>query len=403
MNYIPATTFCESVRDGTHDTPRPTSNGYKLVTGKHIKNGCIDTSDAYFISEDDYVSINRRSLVEKWDVLMSMIGTVGEVAVVRDIPHYAIKNIALFKCNGSELKGKWLSYYLKSPEAIGHMRGNSKGASQQFLSLGQLRDLPIPDVSESLMQKTVDILSAYDDLIENNKKQIKLLEEAAQRLYKEWFIDLRFPGYEHTKIVNGIPEGWKKGKAEDFFSITIGKTPPRIEPWWFTCSPKGQSWLSIADMGGENVYSLSTSECLTDEAIQRHHIKMSPPGTILLSFKLTVGRVAIAGIPLCSNEAIAHFHITEDETREYLYCYLRKYNYDSLGSTSSISKAINSSIIKSMPMEIPDRRLLSNFSKYTSPLFLQMLAKQQQNEELVVARNLLLQKLMSGEKETIHV
>ena len=217
--YIRAEQFCDSVRDGTHDTPKQTENGHKLVTGKHIKNGQIDATDAYCISEADYQKINERSLVEQWDVLMSMIGTVGEVAVVRDIPNYAIKNVALFKCGGSELKGKWLSYYLQSPIAKGQMNGNQKGSSQQFLSLRQLRDLPVLVTDETLMHSIVDTLSAYDDLIENNQKQIKLLEEAAQRLYKEWFVDLRFPGHESTPIVDDLPKGWKRSTIGEICSL----------------------------------------------------------------------------------------------------------------------------------------------------------------------------------------
>src|SRR5699024_8626737 len=104
--------------------------------------------------------------------------------------------------------------------------------------------LPQMDVQNHI----VNILSAYDDLIENNQKQIKLLEEAAQRLYKEWFVDLHFPGYEHTKIVDGVPEGWKKDRADSFFDITIGKTPPRAEQQWFTDTKKGIPWVSISDM-----------------------------------------------------------------------------------------------------------------------------------------------------------
>lgn len=216
---IRADEYCESVRDGTHDTPKQTETGYKLVTGKHIKNGQIDPSEAYCISEKDYKKINERSLVEQWDVLMSMIGTVGEVAVVKDHPNYAIKNVALFKCAGSELKGKWLAYYLQSSDAQGHMSGNQKGSSQQFLSLKQLRSLPVPVADEAYMQKVVDVLSAYDDLIENNQKQIKLLEEAAQRLYKEWFVDLRFPGHETTPIADGVPEGWQRKTVAECLSF----------------------------------------------------------------------------------------------------------------------------------------------------------------------------------------
>lgn len=220
FQYIPANQYCESVRDGTHDTPKQTENGYKLVTSKHIKQGIIDPSEAYYISETDYNKINERSLVEQWDVLMSMIGTVGEVAVVLDHPKYAIKNVALFKCGGSELKGRWLSYYLKTPEARGHMSGNQKGSSQQFLSLKQLRSLLIAVTEESVMQKIIDILAAYDTLIETNQRQIKLLEEAAQRLYKEWFIDLRYPGHENVPMVDGVPEGWQRKTIGDICKKT---------------------------------------------------------------------------------------------------------------------------------------------------------------------------------------
>ncbi len=241
FEYIRAEDYCESVRDGTHDTPKPTDRGYKLVTGKHVKNGQIDPTDAYYISERDYKKINERSLVEQWDVLMSMIGTVGEVAVVKDNPYYAIKNVALFKCGGSELKGKWLSYYLRSPIAKGHMTGNQKGSSQQFLSLKQLRDLPIIVTDSSLMQRIVNILSAYDDIIENNQKQIKLLEEAAQRLYKEWFVDLRFPGYEDTPIVDGVPEGWRKSTIGAICSL-------RKETVTANAIPNGTPYIGLEHM-----------------------------------------------------------------------------------------------------------------------------------------------------------
>ena len=227
--YVRADEFCISVRDGTHDTPKQTESGYKLVTGKHIKDGQIDPTDAYYISEQDYIAINERSLVEQWDVLMSMIGTVGEAAVVKNIPNYAIKNVALFKCGGSELKGRWINYYLHSPNAQGHMSGNQKGSSQQFLSLKQLRGMLVPITDELYMQRVIDVLSTYDNLIENNQKQIKLLEEAAQRLYKEWFVDLRFPGHETTPVVDGVPEGWEQQSLGRIASVLRRGISPKYD------------------------------------------------------------------------------------------------------------------------------------------------------------------------------
>ena len=272
---ISATDFCDSVRDGTHDTPKPTLNGFKLVTGKHLKNGVIDTSDAYYISESDYNKINERSKVEQWDVLLSMIGTVGEVAVVKKQPDYAIKNIALFKCAGSELKGKWLAYYLRSPKAKGFFSGNQKGSSQQFLSLKQLRNLPIVVADESYMKYVVDTLSRYDSLIENYQKQIKLLEEAAQRLYKEWFVDLHFPGHENTKIVDGVPEGWEKKKLVDMVDVQYGYA---FDGKLFNSNREGMPILRIRNIPDGTTSDYTTEEVSKDYIVHNGDIVVGMDG-----------------------------------------------------------------------------------------------------------------------------
>lgn len=273
------------------------------------------------------------------------------------------------------------------------------GGAQPNLNAELVRSVEIPFPSLEIQHKIADILSAYDDLIENNQKQIKLLEEAAQRLYKEWFVDLRFPGYEDTKIIDGLPEGWKKGRADSFFNITIGKTPPRSESEWFVDMYEGIPWVSIADMGNSSLYVFETKEGLTREAIKRHNVKIVPSGTVLLSFKLTVGRVAIATSDMCTNEAIAHFYIPEDCWRAYTYCYLNNFHYDELGSTSSISKAVNSKIIKAMPFIMPSNDLASSFSEIVTPIFEQIHNKTKTIIEAKQARDRLLPKLMSGELE----
>jgi type I restriction enzyme S subunit len=259
--YILSSEFCESVRDGTHDTPKRTNSGYRLVTSKHIKNGQINSDEGYFISEEDFNKINERSLVEQWDVLMSMIGTIGEAAIVKDQPKYAIKNVALFKC-GDELKAKWLYYFLCSPEGKGQLFSNQKGASQQFISLTQLRNLQIPIRDQSTMKKITDILSAYDDLIENNQKQIKLLEEAAMRLYKEWFVKLRFPEYENTKIVDGVPEGWERNKLIEIADIQYGFA---FDSSKFNILKKGTPIIRI-----RNIPSGNTSDYTTEHADEQY-------------------------------------------------------------------------------------------------------------------------------------
>lgn len=275
----------------------------------------------------------------------------------------------------------------------------SQGTAQDNLSWKKLSTIKFPAPDIEIQDKIVSILSVYDALIKNNQKQIKLLEEAAQRLYKEWFVDLRFPGYEDVAIVDGVPEGWRKGKAENFFNITIGKTPPRAEKQWFVKNNIGVPWVSISDMGNAGVYVFETSEDLTQEAVKKYNMKVVPSGTIFVSFKLTVGRVSIATKNMCTNEAIAHFYIDDDSKQAYTYCYLNNFEYDTLGNTSSISKAINSKIIKAMPFVMPDEVTILAFDRLVAPILKTIKNKLEVCIKLKEARDRLLPKLMSGEIE----
>lgn len=291
------------------------------------------------------------------------------------------------------------TYHFKSISFRKAMSGNAVGTNIQNLSQGMLSnyEAEVPDYNTQC--RIASILVTYDDLIENNQKQIKLLEEAAQRLYKEWFVDLRFPGHENVEIIDGVPEGWYIDRADHYFKITIGKTPSRAEKQWFTNSGEGTPWISISDMGESGAFAFYSKEDLTADAIIRHNMKVVPKGTILVSFKLTVGRVVITSSDMCTNEAIAHFHIDNDLDRAYTYCYLKNFEYDSLGNTSSISKAINSKIIKSMPFIMPSGGILGQFSMIVQPILDQIELKQKIIFRLTEARDRLLPKLMSGEIE----
>lgn len=242
------------------------------------------------------------------------------------------------------------------------------------------------------------ILLEYDKLIKVNNKQIKLLEEAAQRIYKDWFIDCSCPRYRGSIEEHALRNTWQRKKAEDFFDITIGKTPPRAEKQWFAKSGEGIPWASISDMGNSGTYIFKSSEDITREAAKQFNMKIIPAGSILVSFKLTVGRVSIVTKEMCTNEAIAHFRVT-DSQRAYAYLYLKAFEYDTLGNTSAISKAVNSKIIKAMPFVMPDDETLNEFSSIVSPILDAIYCKQAMNRELLEARDRLLPKLMNGEIE----
>ena len=188
-NYT-AQEFCLNVTDGTHDSPKPTELGHYLITSKHLQNNAIDFTSAYKISEEDYQKVIKRSAVVQHDILFSMIGTIGNTVRVKDpIVDYAVKNMAIFKMGGNELKSKWLYYWLKSSKSKEYISSRLAGSTQSYLTLDTLRNFPISAPSESEMQTIVSIISSLDNKIELNRQINDNLEQQLQALYNEWFLE----------------------------------------------------------------------------------------------------------------------------------------------------------------------------------------------------------------------
>ena len=197
---------------------------------------------------------------------------------------------------------------------------------------------------------------------------------------------------------------WTEGRADSYYKIGIGKTPPRKEPEWFSDSKTGNHiWLSIKDMGEAGAYSLDSSEYLTDDAVKAKNIRMVPKGSVLLSFKLTVGRVKIAGCDMTTNEAIACFASDDKRKLAYAYPFLLSFDYGKLGSTSSIATAVNSKTIKAMPFAMPSDYELDGFYASTKPVYEQLLLNAKESRSLMGLRDTLLPKLMSGEIDVSKV
>ena len=392
---IPADAFCDSVRDGTHDTPKQVEKGYKLVTAKHINNGQIDLSDAYLISEHDYLKINERSKVEQWDVLMSMIGNgLGKSAVVKDNPEYAIKNLALFKL-GDEIKAKWLHYYLSSKAGQGFIYNSLQGSGQPFISLSLLRKFPIPVPSdETIMGDIVTILSRYDSLIENYQKQIKLLEEAAQRLYKEWFVDLHFPGHENTKIVDGVPEGWEKKKVSEIGKVITGKTPSTAKKEYY-----GEQipFITIPDMH-TGIYPTS-SQFLSSLGANSQSGKFIPANSLMVSCIGTAGLVCITKEECQTNQQINSLVLNDNSLLYYMYnTFLSlKKHLNNIGSNGATMTNVNKSKFESIEILIPTNSISNLYNKAVEQSFRSIKTLSSQIHLLTEARDRLLPKLMNGE------
>ena len=332
---------------------------------------------------------SKKATMKSNTITVSARGTIG-AAFFREEPYLPIVRLITIDPNDTEVNRKYLYYYLVMNKLEGY------GTSQQQLTLPYMRKrklLIFRDVS--YQKKIASILEKYDQLIEKNNKRIKVLEKIAEELYKEWFVRFRFPGYDDARFENGIPKGWKIYKAGNKYNITIGKTPPRIETKWFTKNADAIDWSSIADMR-KGMFLQDTSEQLTFDAMSRFKMPKLPKRTIILSFKLTVGLVAITSKDCTTtNEAIAHFRVNKDEL-EYLYMFLKNYNYNELGNTSSIGNAINSKIVKKMNILFPNDELLKLFHNCTKDIFNEIEKLNDLNKNLINQRDSLLPRLMSG-------
>ena len=256
-----------------------------------------------------------------------------------------------------------------------------KGLREYFFKL--------PTLSE---QRAISsVLSSLDDKIDLLNQQNTTLETMAVTLYRQWFME-------------EAREDWKVKLLKDVTDIGIGRTPPRKEFQWFSTDSNDVKWISIKDMGSDGIFISNTSEYLTRSAIKLFNIPIIPKYTVVLSFKMTVGRVAITTDEMLSNEAIAHFKFNKYTpfTKEYLFLFLKTFKYDLLGSTSSIVTSINSAMIKEMEIVIPDSQTMNVFKERTEPLFKKINQNQTQIHTLIAIRDTLLPKLISGEVTILY-
>ncbi|MEI6650353.1 MAG: restriction endonuclease subunit S [Candidatus Moraniibacteriota bacterium] len=300
----------------------------------------------------------------------------------------------------------------------------SRGSVISFLTKGMIEDFQFGcPTNKAERKKIAEILSSLDDKIELNRKMNKTLEEIAQALFKRWFVDFEFPvsptppagggeggggrGYKSSggKMLDSelglIPEGWNVSALSEVSNITIGRTPPRIQEQWFSLCQDDIKWISIRDLGNSGVYVKKTSEYLTREAVDIFKIPVIPKNTVIVSFKLTLGRVAITTEDMLSNEAIAHIRLKRNNlSTEYIYLALKRFDYSSLGSTSSIATAVNSQSVKSIPLLIPEGEINRIFSEIIKPLFERISKNSIEIDNLSIIRDSILPRLMNGKIRT---
>ena len=259
------------------------------------------------------------------------------------------------------------------------------GAVQPKLNKATLSKIPLYLPSSTAEQKAIaSVLSSLDDKIDLLHRQNKTLEAMAETLFRQWFI-------EEAK------EDWEIFQLQDLAKLQIGRTPPRKESHWFSDNTNDMKWVSIKDLGAHGIFVTYSSEYLPISTIDHFNIPIIPEGTVMLSFKMTVGRVGIAIENMVSNEAIAQFQIKKRLTSELLYCFLKQFNFDTLGSTSSIVTAVNTALLKGIEIALPEDDLIQEFTEQVKSYFDKVKANQLQIQTLENLRETLLPKLMSGE------
>jgi type I restriction enzyme, S subunit len=342
-------------------------------------------------------------------VIVTCIGSqMGKVALnkIPCVTNQQINSIIL----NENFNSDFIFYLISSMQ--GYLRNLATGGSTMpIVNKSDFENIKIVAPDLPTQTAIAEILSSLDDKIELNNKINQELENLAQTLFKQWFIDFEFPNEngEPYKSSGGemvdselgeIPEGWNVKTLDDISNITIGRTPPRNEHQWFSTDINDVKWISIRDMGNCGTYIHTTSEYLTEDAVSRFNVPVINSNTVIISFKLTVGRISITTERMLSNEAIAHLNLNNKEIYpEFLYLFLKQFNFDSLGSTSSIATAVNSKSIKSLPFINPNKEVLSKFNEVIVSLFSRIHSLTFENKEIVNLRDTLLPKLITGELE----
>ena len=372
-----------------------------MITSKHIKGHSIDFDNAYFISEDDYQKIIKRSKVDKWDVIISMIGEYCGFCYVEDsnFTDYAVKNVGIFKV-GERIKSLWLYYYLTSPDGKAQLKSIRAGSSQPYVSLGALRDLIIPVPSIEKMEEIVSILSSLDRKIELNNKINADLEEMAQAIFKNWFVD--FEPFKDGKFVDSefgmIPEGWKVGRLDEIADVVGGSTPSKAKPEYYT--QKGIAWLTPKDLSNHPAVYTSRGEIdITEEGYNSTSTKLMPKGTILFTSRAPIGYISIAQNDICTNQGFKSL-VPKKAGTCFLYCFLKYVTPEIENkSTGSTFKEASGALMKSLQVIMPDQKVFEEFEEIVSPLFARIESLEKENSRLSLLRDTLLPRLMSGELE----
>lgn len=395
--------ICSSIYDGDHNAPPKSDTGVPFVTISNIDaaDGSIDFSNTAHVPNSYFESLKPERRPRPGDVLYSVVGSFGIPSLVKDQKPFVFQqHVAILRPN-DRIEPEYLYYSMKSRNFYHWADSVAIGAAQRTVTLGQLREKTIALPPLPAQQRIAGVLSAYDKLIENNRRQIKLLEEAAQRLYKEWFVDLRFPGHETTPIHNGIPEGWTKGSLLDLADVVRGcsYSSDQIVAGNRTLINLG----NLTPFGGfrfgyEKPFS---GKARPDQTVCQGDVVMG----------LTEQATGLAGyaalLPCVPTDSVISADLVKLSPREgvprlFVYALLQYGRLSALISPLANGTKIKHLRPESLPRAVallPATALMKRYAEVVKPMFDKIALAQQQIVAAREARDRLLPKLISGEIE----
>ena len=387
---------CSSIYDGDHNAPPKSDTGVPFVTISNIDaaDGSIDFSNTAHVPNSYFESLKPGRRPRPGDVLYSVVGSFGIPSLVKDQKPFVFqRHVAILRPN-DRIEPEYLYYSMKSRNFYHWADSVAIGAAQRTVTLGQLRKKTIALPPLPVQSRIAGVLSAYDKLIENNRRQIKLLEEAAQRLYKEWFVDLRFPGHE-TPIHNGIPEGWKRTTVGEIASVNAkslkaSELPRMISYIDLSCASKGHI-LSVSQYSAQDAPGRAR-RVARDGSIAWGMVRPSQQSYCLVRHP-SPSTVLSTGFAVIDAQAVPFSFLYETLAQNSFVSYL-------VGLTNgSTYPAVKPEHFYNAEVVTPDEKTLSRFDAAVLPILNGIELREQQIVAAREARDRLLPKLMSGEIE----
>lgn len=370
--------ICSSISDGDHQAPPKATKGVPFVTITNITNtNQFDFSNTMFVPQEYYDGLDSKRKAQEGDILYSVVGSFGIPVYIKEATPFVFqRHIAILKPNTDKIVPGFLYYTMLNRDFYMKADAVALGAAQRTISLTALRNMEIEIPHIEVQKKIVKVLSSYDNLIENNQKQIKLLEEAAQRLYKEWFVDLRFPGYENTAIIDGVPEGWRKANLPEISPIVTGKKD-----------------ANFGTTDGKYLFFTCAQEPIKAPSFSFDCDAVILAGNGDFNVKLYRGQF----------EAYQRTYVFSPYNSEdlYLLYYAVKENMRQLfqGASGSTIKFLTKRMLEEILVFVPDEKMLELFNQNCELLQKKIEALKAQISLAQEARERLLPKLMSGEIE----